>query len=436
MKRTAFLFAGLFLSGIGLWGCGDVQDIHDPAVIESQERQEAQGKKELVLAGIDLDSGICLAVTAFNQLSDDTVVILRDYGDGSGVVSDTVQGRIYGDVINGDIPDMYMMSPTSVWPLDRLNAQGVFVDLYPFLDRDPRISRDDLFSTVLETVQRDDTLFYFPVSYTLNGIWGVPEYCNGNRFPVDRISGLRQLFPQHDMLFGAFTPMDLINMEVSQNPDLYVNWKTGTCDFTSRRFLDTLEAACDLPKYRPAGREEMMDYADGVYLLEGRQFFAPYTISDFESYLMKTEDVAFHPYGGDMVSVTLTDSQVVLDIRSAFAITSACGDPETAWQFLRTFLEMEYQQSLPAATAPALPVNVHAFTAETDKLLAENKGTEAGFVRIRELVESARAVTGSTDIRMESMISEAVSACFSGQKTVEETARMIQDQVSAYLMED
>lgn len=294
MKRTVFLFAGLLLSGTGLWGCGGVQGINAPTVVESQEAQE---KKELVLAGIDFDSGICLAVTAFNQLSDDTVVILRDYGDGSGVVSDTVQGRIYGDVINGDIPDMYMMSPTSVWPLDRLNAQGVFVDLYPFLDRDPRISRDDLFSTVLETVQRDDTLFYFPVSYTLNGIWGVPEYCNGNRFPVDRISGLRQLFPQHDMLFGAFTPMDLINMEVSQNPDLYVNWKTGTCDFTSRRFLDTLEAACDLPKYRPAGREEMMDYAAGVYLLEGRQFFAPYTISDFESYLMKTEDVAFHPYG-------------------------------------------------------------------------------------------------------------------------------------------
>lgn len=433
MKRTVFLFAGLLLSGTGLWGCGGVQGINAPTVVESQEAQE---KKELVLAGIDLDSGICLAVTAFNQLSDDTVVILRNYGDGSGVVSDTVQGRIYGDVINGDIPDMYMMSPTSVWPLDRLNAQGVFVDLYPFLDSDPRISRDDLFSTVLETVQRDDTLFYFPVSYTLNGIWGVPEYCNGNRFPVDRISGLRQLFPQHDMLFGAFTPMDLINMEVSQNPDLYVNWKIGTCDFTSRRFLDTLEAACDLPKYRPAGREEMMDYAAGVYLLEGRQFFAPYTISDFESYLMKTEDVAFHPYGGDMVSVTLTDSQVVLDIRSAFAITSACGDPETAWQFLRTFLEMEYQQSLPTATAPALPVNVHAFTAETDKLLAENKGTEAGFVRILELVESARAVTGSTDIRIESMISEAVSACFSGQKTVKETARMIQDQVSAYLMED
>ena len=433
MKRTVFLFAGLLLSGTGLWGCGGVQGINAPTVVESQEAQE---KKELVLAGIDFDSGICLAVTAFNQLSDDTVVILRDYGDGSGVVSDTVQGRIYGDVINGDIPDMYMMSPTSVWPLDRLNAQGVFVDLYPFLDSDPRISRDDLFSTVLETVQRDDTLFYFPVSYTLNGIWGVPEYCNGNRFPVDRISGLRQLFPQHDMLFGAFTPMDLINMEVSQNPDLYVNWKTGTCDFTSRRFLDTLEAACDLPKYRPAGREEMMDYAAGVYLLEGRQFFAPYTISDFESYLMKTEDVAFHPYGGDMVSVTLTDSQVVLDIRSAFAITSACGDPETAWQILRTFLEMEYQQSLPTATAPALPVNVHAFTAETDKLLAENKGTEAGFVRILELVESARAVTGSTDIRIESMISEAVSACFSGQKTVKETARMIQDQVSAYLMED
>ena len=80
MKRTVFLFAGLLLSGTGLWGCGGVQGINAPTVVESQEAQE---KKELVLAGIDFDSGICLAVTAFNQLSDDTVVILRDYGDGT-----------------------------------------------------------------------------------------------------------------------------------------------------------------------------------------------------------------------------------------------------------------------------------------------------------------------------------------------------------------
>lgn len=142
----------------------------------------------------------------------------------------------------------------------------------------------------------------------------------------------------------------------------------------------------------------------------------------------------FNPYGGDMVSMTLTDSEVVLDVRSSFAISSTCSDPAAAWQFLRTFLELQYQQSLPTAAAPTLPINVHAYTAETDRLLAKGKGTDAGFRRILELIESAKAVS-SSDIQIELIVYEEVSAYFSDEKTAEEVARMIQDRVSTYLVE-
>ena len=438
MKRTLFLFVGLFLLGIGLSGCGETKDGAGPAVVERPEKQE------LILAGIDFDASLLSAVTVFNQASDETVVTLRDYGDHSGVLSNDTLTRVYKDVVTGDIPDMYIMPSSSGWPMDALLAQGVFADLYPFLDDDPAISRDDFFSTLLETVQQDDALFYFPISYALKGIWGLPEYgdgnSNSNRFPIDRIPELRRLYPENDMLFGGLSSMELINMELSQNWDLYVNWETRECDFTSERFQDVLEAAYHLPQYRPADRGEWMDYAAGVYMLEGRQFFAPYTVSDFEAYLMMTVgveeevDVVFNPYGSDMVSMTLTDSEVVLDVRSSFAISSTCSDPATAWQFLRTFLELEYQQSLPTAAAPTLPINVHAYTAETDRLLAEGKGTDADFGRILELIESAKAVS-SSDMQIEFIVYEEVSAYFSDEKTAEEIARMIQDWVSTYLVE-
>lgn len=434
MKRTLLLSAGLFLLGTGLSGCGETQDTAGSAVMESPEKQE------LVLAGIDFDASLLSAVAAFNQASVDTAVTLRDYGTHSGTLSNDTVTRIYRDAVTGDIPDMYIMPSSPGWPMDALLAQGVFADLYPFLDDDPAISRDDFFPTLLETVQQDDALYCFPISYALKGIWGLPEYGGGNsnRFSVDRIPELRRLHPEHDMLFGGLSPMDLINMELSQNWDSYVNWETGECDFVSERFLEVLEAAYHLPPYRPAGRDEMMDYAAGVYLLEGRQFFAPYTVSDFEAYLMATvgvegeAGVVFNPYGADMVSMTLADSEVVLDVGSSFAISSACGDPDAAWQFLRTFLELEYQRSLPTATAPSLPINVHAFTAETDRLLAEGKGTDAGFGRILELIESAKAVSLS-DMQIESIVYEEVSAYFSDDKTAEEAARMVQDRVSTYL---
>lgn len=434
MKQKMLMLGSLLLLGICLSGCRETQNAAvSETVVEKSEKQE------LILAGIDLDDRIHSAVTAFNEASDDIVISLRDYGDHSGVLSGDVLQRVYNDIVDGKIPDMYIMTSSSLWPVEAMLARGTFTNLYPYLDADPTISRNDFFSTVLETAQQDDALFCFPISYALTGIWGSPEYRNSS-FPVDRISELRSQYPENDMLFGSLSSMELIDMELSQNQDLYINWETGECDFVSERFLNMMEAASYLPNYRPSGREEMTAYAAGVYLLEGRQLFAPYTISDFEGYLMMAAgvegmtDVVFTPYRSDMVSMTLSESEVVLDIRSSFSISSACSDPAAAWQFLRTFLELEYQESLSVAAAPALPVNVHAFNAETDRLLAEGKGEDADFDRILKLIESAK-VESSSDIQVNSIVHEEILPCFSGEKTIEEAARMIQERVSAYLAE-
>lgn len=453
MNQKLYFIAGLILLGTCLTGCGETQDVAGSAVAESQsmeapentespkhvetlENPEIPEKQELILAGIDFDDSVISAVTAFNQSNDNTTITIRDYGNQSG----NTLNEVYKDVAYGNAPDMYFMQPASAWSMDALMAQDEFVDLYPYLDNDPAISRDDVFPAVLEAVQQDGALYYFPVSYVLKGIWGMPEYSDSRRFPVNRISGLRQKYPEDDMLFGDLFPMDLISMELSQNRDLYVDWDMKTCDFTSDRFLEVLEAACLLPQYRPSGREEMLDYVSGVYLLEGQQFFVPYTISGLESYLMMTEgaegasEVVFNPYGGDMVSMTLSDSEVALEVQESFAISGKCGDFDAAWQFLRTFLEPEYQQSITAPTAPNLPVNVHAFRAETDRLLAEGKGTEAGFDRILELIQEAKTVS-LFDTQIMLMIHEEASPCFSGDRTAEEAARKIQERASAYLAE-
>ena len=429
MKKILFFLLIMFT--FGLSGCSERTDVGNVSEIGNQE------KEELILAGVDFNDNIVLAVQNFNQVSEDTVIILKDYGNQSGVLSNDILLSIYNDVMNGNIADMYIMSPSSLWPIDILIEQDRFVDLYPFLDNDLDISKNDFFPTILETVERDDKLFYFPISYTLQGILGMPEYCDGSRFPVDQISELCHLYPENDILFGTLSSMDLINMELSQNWELYVNWVTRECNFNSKRFREVLEGAYNLPEYRPSSREEVIDYATGAYLLGGKQIFMPYTVSDFEGYLMMTEGmngskVKLNPYGGNMVSLTLTDSEVVLDIRSSFAITNVCKNPDTAWEFLQTFLGLEYQKSLLTATAPALPINTLAFVAERNKLLAEGKGKKEDFDYIQGMIESAKTVV-SSDLQIESIVYEEVSDYFANQKTAEDAAKIIQDRVSAYL---
>lgn len=158
MNQKLYLFASLLLLGTSLTGCGGTQDVAGSAVAESQsmeapentespehveitETPETPEKQELILAGIDFDDSVISAVTAFNQSNDNTTITIRDYGNQSG----NTLNEVYKDVADGNAPDMYFMQPASAWPMDALMAQDGFVDLYPYLDNDPAISRDDVF---------------------------------------------------------------------------------------------------------------------------------------------------------------------------------------------------------------------------------------------------------------------------------------------------
>ena len=336
---------------------------------------------------------------------------------------------------------MYLMSSTFLWPTDVFISRGVFADLSPLLDSDPAISRDDFFPSVLKTVQEGEALFYFPVDYGIRGILGPSTCRDESRLSISCIPELLEAYPGDEMLFGELSPLELIYMEVSQNWELYVDRAAGTCHFDTQRFLDVLNAARQLPQYRPTGREEMLEYSSWVYLLDGRQRFLPYTLSGFETFLMLSEgaegvaETVLNPFASDMVSMTLTDSKAVLDVHDSFAISSSCKDPGAAWQFLRTFLEEDYQQPLPTSTSPAFPVNVRAFHAGKDKLLAEGNRTEDPFAPVLTLIESVER-SSQSDVEIESIVAEEASAYLSGDQTDEEAAQAIQAEVSAYLAGD
>ena len=140
------------------------------------------------------------------------------------------------------------------------------------------------------------------------------------------------------------------------------------------------------------------------------------------------------------------------------AMNSKCADKEGAWEFIRFFLEEEYQTKYTVF----LPVLRSAFDAQAKKeMTAQYETNEAGektevstFVvgtmdftvelyaakeeevaAIKELIEKVERME-RIDEQVLSIVLEESGAYFDGQKTVDDVVQVIQSRAAIYMNEN
>ena len=83
-------------------------------------------------------------------------------------------------------------------------------------------------------------------------------------------------------------------------------------------------------------------------------------------------------------------------------------------------------------TGEQVPVASNSYWFEGDEPVEVYAMTEEEFAKFEQVYESCNTVQ-SFDTEINNIISEEAAAFFDGQKTAEETARLIQDRVSLYV---
>ena len=148
----------------------------------------------------------------------------------------------------------------------------------------------------------------------------------------------------------------------------------------------------------------------------------------------------------------------VVMLTGGLAMTSSCKDKDAAWQFIRRILSDDYQST----GSWGYPITQKAYNAklaqamkqdyETDdsgKQVPVARGsyagpngeevsyyalTQADADQINAVVASA-AHTVSLDQRVTNMIDEEAAYFFKGEKTVDQTAQIIQSRMNVYVNE-
>jgi len=416
--------------------------------IPIEELSEKSEKTVLMLATFNFDGHLRNAVQHFNRESSTHIVQIIDYS-----VFNTHDNHLAGltrlntEIIAGRIPDLLDLSNI---PFEVYAARGLFEDLNPFLDADPELNRSDLMDNVLRASEIDGSLYRVFPTFKISTILGNPAFVgNAPGWNISEFNAALAANPHTDIPLGTnFSREEMLQMTFLHNIERFVDWESGVVDFDNDYFTRILELANKFPAERDTYEANKYEYLEGV--ATGRQLMRSYNLSQFISYsAFRTES------GGGVVikgfpADNRNGNRFIID--EAVAITIGCQDKQGAWEFVRTLLTESYQreyvwnrvfsvnkimfeESLAFAMDPAgrTSTNVSPDLNNRISLIYDELSQEEAD-KLMTVINSISNVLTNDEI-LWNIVSESASDFFSGQRTAQDVARVIQSRASRYLAE-
>lgn len=425
----------------------------------------APQKEHLTLATLYMDSSTQDAIIKFNRGSDKYRIDVLDYSQYNTPDDYSAgQTKLLTEIMAGNVPDI--LSVSSELPYRRLAAKGLLEDLTPYIEADSELKLSDFFPNVISAMTVDGKLCAACTSFGVQTVAGaasvvgdtpgwtyddyfealskMPEGCEGFDFGVDKSKML--------MVCVALAMSEL------------VDWSTGECRFDSEEFIKMLNYAASFPNAPDDNYQYSGDDSPSARIAAGKQmlYMASFGSTDFMT------DNYDELFGGKatFIGFPTTDGSVgcVMGMNESYAMSSACKNKDAAWEFIRGFLTEEYQENI-----YALPTNMNAFEKQLERAMeveyeqdangnyildenGEKIPVSRGMVydgmtykeiyattpeQAQQLRDAIAAATKLIDFDQSiiDIVTEQAAPFFAGQKSAEETAKLIQSKANIYVNE-
>lgn len=392
-------------------------------------------KTVLTLGTAQLFGDLEDAVRKFNRTNQDYCIEVWEYTDytaGEGW-QDGID-RLAAEVGAGRIPDildMYGM-PLYAWA-----AGGILEDLWPWIDLDRDVDREDLMIRALEADSIGGKLCEIPSGFSFATAVGLEKVVGGRLAwtPEEMWAALEDM-PEGSLALPD-SREDLLRAMLRMFWSRLVDLEGGTCHFDSEEFRELLAFCGQFPEKGVSWDEQDAMLQDGELMLAVR---CPGRFLDIQQ--MKTE------FRGEVSFVGLPNPWgkvgSAFNVSGGLAMASGGGHKEGAWAFLRNMLLPQRQSVSPFLRT--FPLNREAFEAmaqEDGKGYGYSVGGESRSYRkpsreeydqIVALYEAADHVY-RWDERLGETLLEIAGAYFAGDKTLDEAAALIQNRAQLYVNE-
>lgn len=446
------------------------QQSNSQLITMSKVSSDTLPKKEvLTLACQYLDWNARKFIIDFNRSHESVRIELHDYSE-YNTDEDYEAGltKLRTEMLAGNCPDIIDLNGL---PAKQLAAKGLLADLYPLLDADPELSREDFFPMVLHALENNGKLYSTCSGFTVLTAVGASKVVGTEPgWTYEELMAALKEMPEGCSVFSqSETRYDVLQLCLMLDMDRYVDWNTGRVEFDSPDFISLLNFVKSFPaEFDWEHYEWSEDDSDYNRIRDGKQLLIYEGIYGFDN-IINYENV----FGGLDAFTYIgfpTSSGVgnLLMAGSGYGISEKCQNKEAAWEFVRVFLTEEYQES----NSYNLPSNIHRFEQmktdamtpsyykddeghilldpETGEKLREEKGgywdnEKEEWVPIysysKEEIAKLEEVIYNTDRlyvadeAINEIVKEQVEAFFAGQRSAEDVAKLIQSKAMIYVNE-
>ena len=389
-----------------------------------KSRAVTSEKTELTLAFVSeigmVPDAAAKAVAAFNGSNSEYKIKIV-------AISSTEQLSL--QITAGDIPDLIQVD--FPFPFDNYAAKGIFEDLSPYFENDPEVA---LVPDIRRILSTGDKLFRAAPGFMAMTLTGVSDFVGEeNGWTFEEMKQYLSNAPEGASVFPhVWNEESVLTFALYQNIDGFIDWETGMALFDTPDFRELLELAEMYPKPEPEVPRELV-------LLEGMELISHGAFWSLDSFSATDNFV-----GGKAVHKgfpsSARSSGILYTAGLTVAMTSACDYKDAAWSFVRMMLlEDENFQTIPtvqskfdlAVETAMTPGRVSVSPFERFDI---EPMTQEQYGEFMHLLDGITLVQ-SGNLAVRKIIEEEVAPYFAGQRSVEETCRIIQSRAQIYVSE-
>lgn len=392
-------------------------------------------------------SNISQWVRSYNENHPDVKIEIVNYLDIDPDPREALN-QIKIEISAGKGPDMINFGG-QYSPLDA--SSGMMADLYPLLREDESFDGQDYYHNILDAFAVGDSLYVLVPSYRIDSYATVNDkLAELDSMNVKQLADVYNMLGEGDILFPGETKKAVFGMICYGSLENYIDWNKGTCDFNSKSFKEILHFANQFPLHLNIAD----DYSSKEMFAGGHALLYPVSIGDVygitgvRMLYGKTPVYIGYPFDegcGTMAGIA----------NLAVGISASSKNVQESWDFLKSLLESEYQDSV----KNGLPIKVSSLEQKLEDAMraeydADGEKVVKGTLRFEgeepiniyeiteEDAETLKSIirkieyNATIDYNLYNILLEEVDYLFNDGRNVDDVANIIQSRASIYISEN
>ncbi|MBD2862832.1 ABC transporter substrate-binding protein [Paenibacillus oceani] len=406
-------------------------------------------QKTIVVSVLSATDFYKLAKEKYEKLHPNTTIQLKEFEGSSsnGLMSKSEVEKYVKqtttEILSGKGADLFAFTVINELPIDKYINKKAFVNLDEWMQIDSSFDPNKYQMNIIEGSKLNGASYILPLEYYLEAYYGDAEAFKNAGVTIDDKSWTwsdfadisKQLKAKNNERYamGNFAPERMINNLVSDNYSRLIDGAGGKASFDSPIFMDMLKQA----KALYDDKILKSDYVDMK-----NSSFTYSRITSPSDYLVRLG--LYYP-NGKVYQKPHSSGQrsgVSFEPTNQIAMNANSKVQRDAWEFVK-FLLSEEIQSNPRQSGFSMIKAINDKAIEDLKSKEVLQNTKGGNIKIkaqdlepiRELLSAPSVRSMGDESTVQKIIAEETKAFFSGQKTAEAVAKLIQNRVVTYLNE-